>query len=78
MMKTVHGNISPKTTYTQLTIKGKKIDEHRHVMQLHLGRKLKRDEIVHHKDGNKKNNSVDNLQVMSQSQHIKVHFFDKK
>lgn len=39
-----------------------------------LGRKLKKGEIVHHKDGNKKNNDPKNLQVMTQSEHCKVHF----
>lgn len=28
---------------------------------------------VHHKDENKKNNSVDNLQVMTRSEHMKLH-----
>lgn len=29
--------------------------------------------VVHHKDGNKKNNSVDNLQVMTKAEHTKLH-----
>ena len=47
--------------------------EHRTVMEQHLGRKLLSTEIVHHKDGNKRNNRIDNLEVMSQSQHIREH-----
>ena len=38
-----------------------------------LGRKLLRGEIVHHKNGNRKDNHPENLQVMTQSEHIKIH-----
>lgn len=38
-----------------------------------LGRPLRSDEVVHHIDGNKKNNRKSNLQVMSKSQHYKIH-----
>lgn len=48
--------------------------EHRVTMEKHLGRPLFSWEIVHHKDGNKRNNSIDNLEIMSQSDHIKQHF----
>lgn len=41
------------------------IAEHRMVMAQHLGRPLDRHETVHHKDGNRQNNSLDNLQLRS-------------
>lgn len=37
---------------------------HRVIMENHLGRLLGKDKVVHHKDHNKFNNSVDNLEVM--------------
>ncbi len=36
-------------------------------------RKLRRGEVVHHKDGNPRNNNPDNLQVMHKSEHNQLH-----
>lgn len=46
---------------------------HRVVMENLLGRLLHADEIVHHLDGNKKNNSPDNLEVMPAREHSSLH-----
>ena len=53
------------------------INKHRHVhvvvMEKYLGRKLKANEVVHHIDKNKHNNSINNLQVMTASDHARLH-----
>lgn len=47
--------------------------EHRVVMEEKLGRSLNSHEIVHHVDGNKKNNHPDNLIVTNRSKHAVHH-----
>lgn len=48
--------------------------EHRYVAETILGRKLRPGEIVHHRDGNKRNNTPNNIVVFpSQSAHAKHH-----
>ena len=46
---------------------------HRKIMEDYLGRKLNSNEIVHHIDGNKLNNDISNLQVVTRSEHLKIH-----
>lgn len=47
--------------------------EHRVVAEEKIGRPLLPGEIVHHDDENKRNNHPDNLIVMTQSEHIRLH-----
>ena len=47
--------------------------ENRIKMEEHLNRKLKTTELVHHKDGNRLNNDINNLEIMSRSEHSKLH-----
>ena len=47
--------------------------EHRRVMESVLGRKLTSDEIVHHKNHDKRDNRPENLEVMSRQEHIAEH-----
>ena len=50
----------------------KKYKEHRILMQLHLNKRLSIWEIVHHKDRNKLNNSLDNLEVLNSFEHASM------
>jgi len=53
------------------------VTEHRWVMEQHLGRKLKPSEHVHHVDGNKANNKISNLRILSNREHgLMKHFIE--
>ncbi len=45
------------------------IKEHRYIMQQHLGRKLEPEELVHHKNGIKDDNRMDNLSLSTFKEH---------
>ena len=59
--------------FTRGEHKGKFV--HKVVMELWLGRELDGDECVHHIDGDKTNNNIDNLALMTASGHAKLHRF---
>ena len=46
---------------------------HRVVMENSIKRLLKPNEIVHHKDGNKHNNDLSNLELMDSKEHNRMH-----
>jgi hypothetical protein len=52
--------------------------EHQLVMENHIGRYIKEGEVVHHIDGNKTNNKIENLMLMTKNDHIHLHALIKK
>jgi hypothetical protein len=64
--------------YVAKKINNKRIDEHRMIMQEHLNRELTCNEIVHHLNGNKKDNRLENLQLMQRSEHSRNAMLGKK
>ena len=58
-----------KVKYKKIKINGKYILEHRWIMEQVLGRKLRKGEVVHHKNKNGLDNRIENLVVMSKKDH---------
>ena len=66
-------SITPKG-YIEITVNGRRVLEHIYVMEQAKHRKLEKNEIIHHIDCDKANNSIDNLDLLqSNSQHQTTH-----
>lgn len=62
--------------YVYIRRDGDYVLEHRAVMEAHLGRKLATSEHVHHKDGVRTNNALENLEVIDGQAHVARHLGD--
>lgn len=63
-------NISTQGYYRQ----GQQLS-HRKIVGIYIGRKLSSDQIVHHKNGFKFDNRIENLTVVTRSKHAQLHHF---
>lgn len=60
-----------------ITVNGVKIKYARYLMEQHLGRKIKKDEVVHHINGDSSDDRIENLQVLKRRDHS-IHHNPKK
>lgn len=74
--KTTKPLSSERTTrsgYIEIKTERGYVRKHIHVMECHLGRRLTKDEVVHHIDQDKRNNDLSNLQLMTNAEHTALH-----
>jgi len=64
--------------YKRLLIDGKQVLEHRYKMEKKLGRKLTKDEIVHHKDEIPRHNRLKNLKLTNIHDHSRYHLMKRQ
>jgi len=78
----IHGYVKIKLTPNDFFFPMAGIDryvlEHRLVMAKHLGRCLHRWEIVHHKNGIRDNNGIENLQLVSDDKHKQITILENR
>lgn len=57
----------------RIQIDNVRVYEHRKIMEEYLGRKLSTKEHVHHVNGDPTDNRIENLSIVSPSEHGKIH-----
>ncbi|WP_413936354.1 HNH endonuclease [Nitrospira sp. BLG_1] len=62
-----------KGGYRYVRVLGKEVFEHRLLVEQNIGRKLLESEVVHHRNGKRDDNRIENLVVMDRAAHSRMH-----
>lgn len=67
------GSIINSNSYKRIQVNKKRVKEHRYIMEQHLGRILSSNEMIHHINGNPKDNRIENLMIVTNKEHGRLH-----
>jgi transposase-like protein len=73
LCRTSYRRINAKSPYREVCKNGVRIFEHRYVVEKSLGRALRKNELVHHINGNGHDNRIENLKIVTAKEHAKYH-----
>jgi hypothetical protein len=63
--------------YKFLLKDGRQVGEHTYIMEQHIGRRINSNEVVHHTNGNRLDNRIENLELITRGEHMKIHEIGK-